>query len=367
MFNNKTYSMTGFGLASDHFNWGSLVIEMRSVNSRFLELHFKMPDQWRGAEPVLRELLQQQLKRGKVEIRLSSKNTGDPNDSVELSSADLQKIVHWQSQVHSIFAAAKPLSVYEILKLAQTKNAVGSFSSANALQNDTALTEGLLNAELTQALIVTAQKSLTALIESRQREGAALCQTLIQGLTQLRAIVVPLAEQMPLWIAAQQQKLSDRLQLILSSEATNLLGFRENQTVSSAAKPSGARPAEGSATASDQQLAGKNVPESKLSALSSTEVSRDEIMLRVRQEIAALGLKADVAEELARLNAHIAEFERSLDAAGPHGKRLDFLIQELNREANTIGSKSMSLMSTHASLGLKQVIEQLREQVQNLE
>ncbi len=332
MFNNKTHSMTGFGLASEHFAWGSLVIELRSVNSRFLELHFKMPDQWRGAEPILRELLQQQLKRGKVECRLSSKIVQDQNDDATLIPAQLQKIADWQKQIHSTFAAAQPLSVYEILNLAQSNNAGASYSSNNAIQSETLLAGGQLNAEQTQALLTTAQKALTGLIESRQREGAALAQTLKQGLTQLRGIVDPLAEQMPVLIAAQQQKLTDRLQTVLTSSGANSTGTSDKKAETNA-----------------------------------VEISHDEIMLRIRQEISALGLKADVAEELARLNAHIAEFDRSLDAAGPHGKRLDFLVQELNREANTVGSKSLSLISTHASLGLKQVIEQLREQIQNLE
>jgi uncharacterized protein (TIGR00255 family) len=332
MFNNKTHSMTGFGLASEHFTWGSLVIELRSVNSRFLELHFKMPDQWRGAEPILRELLQQQLKRGKVECRLSSKSTQDQPDDGTLIPAQLQKIADWQTQVQTTFAAAQPLSVYEILNLAQSNNASASYGLTNAMHSETQLAGGQLNADQTQALLSTAQKALTGLIESRQREGAALAQTLKQGLTQLRGIVDPLAEQMPVLIAAQQQKLTDRLQTVLTSSGANI------------------------ASAID-----------KKAETSAVEISHDEIMLRIRQEISALGLKADVAEELARLNAHIAEFDRSLDAAGPHGKRLDFLVQELNREANTVGSKSLSLISTHASLGLKQVIEQLREQIQNLE
>jgi uncharacterized protein (TIGR00255 family) len=320
MISNKTHSMTGFGIASEHFTWGSLVIEFRSVNSRFLEFHFKMPDQWRGAEPVLRELLQQQLKRGKVECRLSSKDAQDQSDNALLSSTELQKIAAWQTQVQASFKNASELSVYQVIQLAKTGGANDRFGSGQPLSNDAASLEGTLEAERHADLIKTAQKALTGLIESRHREGAALASTLKLGLAQLRAIVDPLAEQMPTMIAAQQQKLSDRLQVVLSPNELN-----------------------------------------------SGDISHEEVMMRVRQEISALGLKADIAEELARLNAHIVEFDRSLDAAGPHGKRLDFLIQELNREANTVGSKSISLTSTHASLGLKQVIEQLREQIQNLE
>jgi uncharacterized protein (TIGR00255 family) len=320
MISNKTHSMTGFGIASENFAWGSLIIELRSVNSRFLELHFKMPDQWRGAEPVLRELLQQQLKRGKVECRLSSKDAQDQSDNSLLSPIELQKIAAWQTQVQASFKKAGELSVYQVIQLAKASGSSERFGSGQAQAADAASLGGVLEAERHEDLIKTAQKALTGLIESRQREGAALASTLKLGLTQLRAIVDPLAEQMPTMIAAQQQKLSDRLQVVLSPNESN-----------------------------------------------SGEISHEEVMMRVRQEIGALGLKADIAEELARLNAHIVEFDRSLDAAGPHGKRLDFLVQELNREANTVGSKSISLTSTHASLGLKQVIEQLREQIQNLE
>jgi uncharacterized protein (TIGR00255 family) len=357
MFNNKTFSMTGFGLASEHYSWGSLVIELRSVNSRFLELHFKMPDQWRGAEPVLRELLQQQLKRGKVECRLSSKAAQDRNQTDGLLASDLQKVANWQAQVQSTFATAKPLSVYEILKLAQSNDFSSYLAPASSDQSDSALQGGQLSVEQNQALLTTAQMALTALIESRQREGSALAQTLKQGLAQLRAIVDPLTEQMPKLIAAQQEKLSERLQLIFTTSGL--------VTTPSSDQSLTRNPASGATSAGAVTHLRANPVSS--GASQATEVSQDEIMLRIRQEISALGLKADVAEELVRLKAHIAEFDRSLDAAGPHGKRLDFLIQELNREANTIGSKSLSLMSTHASLGLKQVIEQLREQIQNLE
>ncbi len=302
--------MTGFGLATEHFAWGSLIIELRAVNSRFLELHFKIPDQWRGAEPILRELLQQQLKRGKVECRLSSKSANNEAETT-LSASELQRLGQWQAQIHQQFSDAKPLSVYEILKLRQLANS-GSGAETSA--------QGQLSDEQTKALMTTAQTALDSLIQSRQREGASLASTLKQGLTQLRAIVEPLAEQMPALIAAQQQKFSDRLLAVFSNTTSP-----------------------------------------------AVEVPQEEVMLRLRQEVGALGMRADVAEELARLNAHVVEFERCLDVAGPHGKRLDFLVQELNREANTIGSKSHSLISTHASLGLKQVIEQLREQIQNLE
>jgi uncharacterized protein (TIGR00255 family) len=118
--------------------------------------------------------------------------------------------------------------------------------------------------------------------------------------------------------------------------------------------------------AAQQQRLERRLSEA-LAGAGGAAVSSEETAARVRQEITAHGLRADVAEELSRLTAHVGETRRALRAGGPVGKRLDFLAQELNREANTLGSKAVAIELTTASVDLKLLIEQVREQAQNLE
>jgi uncharacterized protein (TIGR00255 family) len=152
---------------------------------------------------------------------------------------------------------------------------------------------------------------------SRVREGAQLSRVMLEQLKGMESAISTLRQRVPELIAAQKQRMEDRL--------------REALTATGPAVP------------------------------------LEETFDRVRQEVAALGLRADVAEELDRLGAHIVECHRVISAGGAAGKRLDFLAQEMNREANTIGSKSLALEQTRAAMDLKLLIEQLREQVQNLE
>lgn len=316
--------MTGFGLSTQNDVHGTLQVELRSVNSRFLELHFKLPDALRQYESMIREQLQARIKRGKVEVRIFVRSNLEGNSPIEVNTTLLNQLEALQKSVLAKIPDAQRLSVAEILQwpgmLATTStDLLDTESIHDQSQWQTSLESGLAAA-------------LNSMVENRAREGAALQKELFRALDTIEEITLELDRQIPTIIAAQQDKLSRRL-----AEA---LGVVLGVVI---------EPTDGNSTKS------------------SSDLGYPEMFQRIQNEVSAIGLRSDIAEELARLKAHCQEFRAQLGRPGPHGKALDFLSQELNREANTIGSKSLSLISTHAALSLKQSIEQLREQVQNIE
>jgi uncharacterized protein (TIGR00255 family) len=309
------YSMTGYATAqgigqksgpageSERETPTAIGVEIRSVNSRFLDLSFKLSDDLRATEPALRELLTAQLKRGKVEVRawVEGRSESGPRSP---GVAELQKLVNLQDNVRAWLPAASPLSVAEVLSL-------------------TASRPVLRGSELQEQLMALGKRGVESLIESRQREGDRLAAMLLDRLHQLRQLASDAQPLIPQLVALQRQRFLDRW-----SEALD-------------ASSSGG--ALGNAVTSDQ--------------------ARD----RALTEATAFAIRIDVAEELTRLASHLSEIERLLNKGGEVGKRLDFLIQELHREANTLGSKSSSLELTRISVDMKVLIEQMREQVQNIE
>jgi len=273
-----------------------LGLEIRSVNSRFLDLSFRLPDELRAMEPVLRSLLTSKIKRGKVEVRAtleSADATALPDPSPRL----LQRLGAVQDSVRSWLPDAAPLSVAEVLRLC-----TGSGTGQD---------------NWTEAVPALAEQALTALLEARQQEGARLT-TMLQGhVQQLRGLSQQAVPLVPQLVEQQRQRFMERWK-----EAMGL--------------------AEGTAT---------------------PEAAQD----RALSEATAFAIRIDVAEEVTRLQSHLAEIERLLKKGGEIGKRLDFLIQELHREANTLGSKSAALDLTRISVDMKVLIEQMREQVQNIE
>ena len=276
-----------------------LGIEIRSVNSRFLDLSFRLPDELRQHEPALRELLTSKLKRGKVEVRAGIDHVGAsavPDPSHKL----LQRLNGVQDTVRSWLPGATPLTVADVIRLAG-----GEQSSAADI------------AELGEQVVPLAEKALKELIASRQREGLRLSAMLTDRLTQLRALAEQAGPLVPQLVEQQQQRFLERWK-----EAMALAG-------------------------------GSTLP----------EAAQD----RALTEATSFAIRIDVAEELTRLASHLDEIERLLKKGGEAGKRLDFLIQELHREANTMGSKSAALELTRISVDMKVLIEQMREQVQNIE
>ncbi|MBT2322775.1 YicC family protein [Variovorax paradoxus] len=301
------YSMTGYasgqsGPSGSHADAearphgaGRLGVEIRSVNSRFLDLTFKLPEELRQHEPALRELLTGQLKRGKVELRAAIESAGAAGVG-EPSTKLLQRLNGVQDSIKSWLPAARELSVADVLRLAA---------------GDT-LAKGDWGSELTEL----AQKTLKALVSAREREGARLARMLQDHLAQLRKLVAQALPLVPQLVEQQRARFLERWQ-----EAMGLSG--------------GTPP----------------------------EAAQD----RALTEATSFAIRIDVAEELTRLNSHLDEIERLVKKGGEIGKRLDFLIQELHREANTLGSKSATLELTRIGVDMKVLIEQMREQVQNIE
>lgn len=298
------YSMTGYATinsgatSAENLTQVVLGIEIRSVNSRFLDLTFKMSDDLRGAEPALRELLGQQLRRGKLEFRAWVEGKADNAVRVPVAQ-ELQKLVSVQDAVCAWLPKAAPLSVMDVMQLLQR---VPSSS---------------MSAQVQEALLPLAHGAVQALKQARAKEGARLA-AMLQGHTaSLRALAQTAQPLIPELVEQQRLRFLERWREALGQAAS----------------------------------------------LTDSDMARD----RALTEATAYAIRIDVAEELTRLLSHLDEIDHLLAQGGELGKRLDFLIQELHREANTLGSKASSLELTRISVDMKVLIEQMREQVQNIE
>jgi uncharacterized protein (TIGR00255 family) len=301
------YSMTGYatansGAAEGADNGGASVapptrigVEIRSVNSRFLDLTFKLPEELRGSEPALRERTTARLKRGKVEMRVWIEGRGE-GELQAPAAAELQKLLSLQDGIQAWLPQAAALSVAEVLQLTRRQSV--------------AVTDGH------DDLLALADQALAALMKAREREGQRLATMLLDHSRQLRQLAQEAQPLIPQLVAQQRQRFLDRW----------------NEAMGNAGSV-------GSEAAQDRAL----------------------------NEATAFAIRIDVAEEITRLDAHLSEIDRLLAKGGDIGKRLDFLIQELHREANTLGSKSSSLELTRISVDMKVLVEQMREQVQNIE
>ncbi len=271
-------------------------LEIRSVNSRFLDLSFRLPDELRHTEPALREHITQHIKRGKVEVRAVYHSAQD-NDLADPSIGTLQKLVGLQNKIQSWLPQARDLSVSDVIKLASHEKSGAGLQDAD--------------------LMPLATQAVKALKDARAREGARLAEMLQDRIGQLRSLAEQAAPLLPQLVEQQRQRFIDRW----------------NEAM----------------------------------ALSDGNVSSDVAKDRALTEATAFAIRIDVAEELTRLASHLDEISRLVKKGGDIGKRLDFLIQELHREANTLGSKSAALELTKISVDMKVLIEQMREQVQNIE
>ena len=286
------YSMTGFAVASAELDIGSLSLELRAVNSRYLDLQLRMPDEFRTFEPALREAISAQLTRGKAECRINFSSRGTAGNSAQLNQPLLQQLAKWNNEVRQSIPEAQSLTVNEVLRW----NGMLESAAPNA-------------EELQSKLMALMQQVLADFSASRAREGEKLQDFLLQRVEQIETLRAAVAPHIPAAIAAYEEKMRARLREALGSDD-------------------------------------------------------DE---RVRQEITLYASKIDVDEELSRLHSHLTEMRRILTKGGAVGKRLDFLMQELNREANTLGSKSVDAEVSRTAMEIKILIEQMREQIQNLE
>ena len=285
-------SMTGYAVKARDIERGSLQIELKSVNSRYLDFHFRVTEELRSLELPLRELLSSKMSRGKVECRLSFNASSAKAEQLDLNADLLATLKSLSDRVRSEMPEAKPLTVNDVLRWP------GMFGD-----------QSLDFAAMAPQVMALAREALEDFTASRMREGEKLAAMILDRVNSIREIVRQVAPRIP---EAQQlftEKLRQRLQEALGN-------------------------------ASDD---------------------------RILQEVAVFATRIDVAEEITRLNAHLDEVERVIKKGGASGKRLDFLMQELNREANTLGSKSAITEVSQAAMDLKLLIEQMREQIQNLE
>jgi len=284
-------SMTGYASASSEKHSGSLTLELRAVNHRYLDLQIRMPEELRVFESPLREVIAAQLQRGKVECRINY-TPRSAQGGTTLNRDLLQQLAIWNKEVQAELPDARALSVADILRW----NGVLETPSASA-------------DELRTTLLELLQNVLREFSASRAREGEKLKEFLLQRVNKIEALRLGVIPHVPAAIAAYEQKLTARLREAIQN-------------------------------ADDE---------------------------RVRQEISLFASKIDVDEELSRLASHLTEMHRILAQGGAVGKRLDFLMQELNREANTLGSKSVDAEVSRAAMEMKILNEQMREQIQNLE
>jgi uncharacterized protein (TIGR00255 family) len=306
------YSMTGYASATERGQSGTptvsadpprtgrsnaVTVELRSVNSRFLDLALRLPDDYRALEPALREALTAAFKRGKIELRLSVEQTG-PSTQGQPQPEQLLDLARLENLVQSWLPKAAPMSVAEALSWCRS---------------------GATTQVADDLVLAATRAACVGLNEARGREGDRLVAILMERVQRLRQLVAQALPLLPQVVARQQQRFIERW--------------------NAAVETAGA----------------------------SSSVNAEQIAERALNEAAAFAVRIDVAEEIARLGAHLDEIERLLSAGGELGKRLDFLIQELHREANTLGSKSAALELTQISVEMKVLIEQLREQVQNIE
>ena len=283
-------SMTGYAVASADSQRGALTLELRSVNSRFLDLQFRVAEELRAAEPLLREMMSARIARGKVDCRLYYGNAIS-----QAQHLNVQSIEHLRS------LAAEAAKAFPGL---------GQLRVADVLRWPAVLAEPAADEARTRAVLEgLGRRALDELCAARGREGSRLAAILLERTAEMRQRLAQVAPLVPEAVALHRARLAERLR----------------------------------------------------------EALADGVEERIRAEIALFAAKSDVDEEITRLATHLDEVERVLSKGGAAGKRLDFLAQELNREANTLASKAAGLRIADCALELKLLIEQVREQVQNIE
>jgi len=284
--------MTGYAATSADSPRGRLSLELRSVNSRFLDLQLRVAEELRALEPALREMITARVSRGKLDCRFYLNETGISEKPQRLNAQALSRLRQLGEEAKRAFPEAAPLRIADVLRW------------PGVIAEEPADEEALrkISGDI-------CRRALDELIAMRGREGAKLAASILERVATMRQRVDEVAPLVPQSITAYQAKITERLKEAIGS-------------------------------ADDD---------------------------RIRAELALFSAKVDVGEELDRLRAHLGEVQRTLAKAGAVGKRLDFLAQELNREANTIASKSASQQVSDSALELKLLVEQIREQVQNIE
>jgi len=285
-------SMTAFARQELVKDWGTLTLELRSVNHRYLDVSLRMPEEFRSHESKIREKISAKLARGKVDVGLRFSRTESSSGEITIDKELVQQIASASREVDHILYNPAAVSSLDILRWP-------GVIKASELDSN----------ELTTALLELVDETLKDMLEGREREGEKLAELISQRCQSISEVIVKVKKRLPEIMQTWREKLLTRIQD------------------------------------------------------ASVEVDEN----RLEQELVIIAQKTDVDEELDRLTTHVVEVERVLKDKKPIGRRLDFLMQELNREANTLGSKSIDTETTKASVDLKVLIEQMREQIQNIE
>lgn len=284
-------SMTAFASASAEYPWGTLTWELRSINHRFLEATFRLPESLHHLETSYREQLRQFTQRGKLDCAL--RIDFDPQRAISINLNVARQYLATCEEIQQLIPGPPTaLSPTDVLKV------------PGVMQEEKVDAESLKTTSFH-----VFDDALTQLIDARTREGERLGTFIRERLERIKHEIDNTRSVQPQLLAQQEQRIRDKLKQLTIS------------------------------------------PDNE----------------RIEQELVYLANKSDIDEELDRLESHIQEFNRALDSTSPVGRRLDFLLQELNREANTLSSKSQASTTTHSAVELKVLIEQIREQVQNLE
>ena len=285
--------MTAFARKQQQQETGTITWEVRSVNSRYLDINFRLPEMFRELEPALREIVGKYLRRGKVDVSLRFRSDGNANgDEIKINQTEAGKLRDALRQIKNIVGEDASISAVEILRWPGVMQII----------------EGDRKGAFKEALSLF-EEDLQELNKAREREGEKLGLFMEQRLEKILAEVAGVKKQLPSILQKQREVLFERFE-------TAKIELDPN---------------------------------------------------RLEQEMVLLAQRADVDEEIDRLEAHVVEVRRILKEGGEVGRRLDFLLQEMNREANTLGSKSISEITTRAAIELKVLVEQVREQVQNVE
>lgn len=300
----EVHSMTGFANAQSTTRAGTLSMELRSVNSRFLDLNFRMADDLRMVEPLIREKLMNALSRGKVECRIS---WGRAEGEKRIPKVDLEQVKQLAALEVSIQSALPKANGFRITEVLNWPGVVED----NSLSGE----------ELQETISALCDQAIDALKQSREREGAGLAAVLLEKVDGMEAIVNGLLPMLPQFLAHYEGKIRERM-----TEAFD-----------------------------------------KIISDKASHLTVEDLEERIKHEVALHSVRIDVKEEVERLQTHFTEVRRILKKGGVIGKRLDFVTQELNREANTLGSKAHAIAQTQASIDLKVLVEQFREQIQNIE
>ncbi len=286
------YSMTAYARKEVKSEWGSAIWEIRSVNQRYLETYFRLPEQFRGIEPVLRERFRKRLARGKVECSLRFEPNPAANTELSINAPLAEQVIKAANQVMSMTGELSRINPFQVMQWPGVMES--SEQDLDTINKD---------------LLTAFDDALSEFIEARGREGDNMKALIEARLESINQEVVKVRARMPEILEWQRERLTTKFE--------------------------------------DAKI-----------ELDST---------RVEQELILLAQKSDVAEELDRLDSHVKETRNILNKGGACGRRLDFMMQEFNRESNTLASKSISADITASGVELKVLIEQMREQIQNIE